>query len=332
MSKKTLFIVAIIVAICGIVAVFLFQRSPVAPYDLVTVAKGTMVQEVSVSGIVEPTTRIDLQFKNSGKLTEVHAEVGQMVKKGDIVAKQDAGVLMSQLKQSESEVVNQEYKLQSVVKNEAKKTNAEKNLINAQKAIVEKASADVRTQMERIGEIVLVAPIDGVIIAVNGEVGEVAKPEAIVVSIMSSDALHIEVAIPETAVANVAVGQTARITLDAFDSDIEWFGKVSSMDPAESVRGGAVYYGTTVLFDKEDNRIRPGMTANVWIKTAVVENALSVPMSAVQSKDGKKIIQVLQEKKVVEKEIVTGLKNDAGMIEIVSGLSQGEQIIIGSKE
>lgn len=332
MNKKALFIAAMIAIIGGIVATFLFQRSGAVPYELATVVRGTMVQEVSASGTVEPTTRIDLQFKNSGKITEVRAGVGQMVKKGDIVAKQDASVLMSQLKQSESELVNQEYKLQSVVKNQAEKTNEERYLINAQKAIVEKASSDVRTQLERIGETVLVSPIDGVITAVNGEVGEIAKPETIVVSIMSSDALHIEVDIPETTIANVAVGQTARITLDAFDGGIEWSGKVSIMDPAESIRGGAVYYRATVLFDEEDDRIRPGMTANVWIKTAVAENTLSVPMSAVQAKDGKKIVQVLEGEQTAEKEVTIGIKDDAGMIEIVSGLSQGEQVILGSKK
>ncbi|MDP2815414.1 MAG: efflux RND transporter periplasmic adaptor subunit [Rectinemataceae bacterium] len=332
MSKKTLFIVVTAVIVGGIVVISLFQRSDAIPYDLATVARGTMVQEVSVSGTVEPTTRVNLQFKNSGKITEILTGVGQTVQKGDIVARQDASVLASQLRQSESELVNQQYKLQSVVKNEAEKTNEEKYLINAQKAIVEKASSDVRTQMERIGETILVSPTDGVITVVNGEVGEIAKPEMIVVSIVSTDAPHIEVDIPETTVANVIVGQTARITLDAFDGGTSWSGKVSSIDPAERVRGGAVYYRAIISFDQEDERMRPGMTANVWIKTAVAENTLSVPMSAVQFKNGKKIIQVLQEKQVVEKEVVTGLKNDAGMIEIVSGLLQGEQIILGSKE
>lgn len=332
MSKKALFIAAMIAIIGSIVATFLFQRSGAVPYELATVVRGTMVQEVSASGTVEPTARIDLQFKNSGEITEIRSEVGQTVKKGDILAKQDAGVLVSQSRQSESELVNQKYKLKSVVKNEAEKTDEERYLINAQKAIVEKARADVRTQMERIGETILVAPIDGVITAVNGEVGEIAKPETIVVSIVSSDALHIEVDIPETTIANVAVGQTARITLDAFDGGIEWSGKVSSMDPAESIRGGAVYYRATVLFDEEDDRIRPGMTANVWIKTAVAENTLSVPMSAVQAKDGKKIIQVLEGEQTAEKEVTIGIKDDAGMIGIVSGLSQGEQVILGSKK
>ncbi len=248
------------------------------------------------------------------------------------MAKQDTSVLASQLRQYEAELVNQEYKLQSVVKNDAKKSDEEQYLINAQRAIVDKARADIRTQGERIGETVLTAPMDGVIVAVNGEVGEIAKPETIVVSIASTDAPHIDVDIPETTVADVAVGQTVRITLDAFDNGASWSGKVSSMDPAESVRGGAVYYEATVSFEREDGRMRPGMTANVWIKTAVAEDVLFVPASAIQAKEGKKIIQVLEGGQMVEREIATGIKDDAGMVEIVSGLSQGEQVILGRKK
>jgi len=74
------------------------------------------------------------------------------------------------------------------------------------------------------------------------------------------------------------------------------------------------------------------MTANVWIETDVVENAISIPASAVQKKDGKKIVRVLQDERAMEKEVSIGAKNDSGMIEIISGISEGEQVILGDKK
>lgn len=330
MNGKILFAGTVIVA-AGAAGIF-FLRGDRMPYDLATAEKGPIVQEVSASGSVEPTTRVDLQFKNSGEISEIRVEVGQIVKAGDILAKQDTSVLASQLRQSAAELSSQEYKLATVTKNEAAKTDEEQNLIKAQKSIVEKASADVRVQKAKIDESTLVSPMDGVITAVNGEIGEIAKPETIVVSIISTDAPHIEVDVPETAVAKLAVGQKARITLDAFDDDAGWAGSVTKIDPAEIVKGGAVYYRTTVLFEKEDSRVRPGMTANVWIETDVAENAVLVPASAVQKKDGKKIIRVLRDGIVTENTVTVGVRNDDGMIEIVSGVSDGDQVIIGDKE
>ncbi len=330
MNGKMLFAGTIIVAV-GAAGIF-FLRGDRMPYDLVTAKKGSIVQEVSASGSVEPTTRVDLQFKNSGEIAEIHAEVGWIVKSGDVLAKQNTSVIMSQLRQSEAEFSNQEYKLRTVTKDEAKKTGEEMDLINAQKSIVEKALADVKVQRAKIMETVLVSPMDGMITAVGGTVGEIAKPETVVISIMSVDAPHIEVNVPETAIAKLSIGQKARITLDAFDDGVEWIGRVTEIDPAEITKGGAVYYRTTVLFEKEDSRIRPGMTANVWIETDVVENAISIPASAVQKKDGKKIVRVLQDGRAMEKEVSVGAKNDSGMIEIISGISEGEQVILGDKK
>jgi hypothetical protein len=151
------------------------------------------------------------------------------------------------------------------------------------------------------------------------------------VSLAAGGALQIQLNVVEDKIVNVRVGQQARITFDAIGGE-EFGGKVVTVEPVETIIGGAVYYRTTILFDKADERIRSGMTANVWIKTAVSADALFVPASAVQSKDGKKIVQTLVAGQVVKKEVSVGIENDAGMIEIVSGLSEGDQIILGAEK
>jgi RND family efflux transporter MFP subunit len=331
MSRKTLFIIATIIIIGGIAATVIFQKVDKAPYELATVQRGDMVQDVSVSGKIESPTKVDLQFKNSGKITFLQAHVGQSVAVGEVLARQDANLLYSQLRQSQAALKNQEYRLKSRKDNQIKNYDDEYD-IKAQKAVVKQAQADVNAQWAKINEAVITSPIDGVIVAINSELGEIAKPETTVLSVISNDKLQIDVDIPETAIANVAIGQTARITLDAFEDAIEWTGRVMEIDSTETIKGGAVYYKTTVFFDREDDRFRSGMTANLWIKTAISENALFVPISALQKNDNKNIVQVFQKEQMLEREVEIGLKNDAGMVEIISGLMQDEQIIIGKKK
>lgn len=330
MSKKTFFTTGIIAIVAGVLIVFIFQRSNRISYDLAKVQRGDIVREVLANGKVESPTMVNLQFKNSERIIFLKTEIGQRVKAGDVLAKQDMRSLNAQLNQLQAALKNQEHKLKSREENNIQNYD-DKYDIKAQKSLVRQAQADIEVQKAKINEAVLIAPIDGFIVAVNGEVGEIAKPEIIVVSIISDDKLQIDVDISETTIANVEIGQTVRITLDAFEQ-LEWMGKVIKIDPSQSIKGGAVYYKTTVFFDEEDVRIKPGMTANVWVKTDISKDALFVPVSAVQKKDGKTIVQILQERKALEKEVVTGLKNNAGMIEIVSGLSQGEQIILGTKK
>lgn len=331
MSRKTFFTIAIIVTIGGIAATLIFQRANKVPYDLATVQQGNIVQEVSTSGKVESPTKADLQFKNSGKVVFLKAEVSQRVVAGEVLARQDNSLLNAQLKQLQAALKNQEYKLRSREENNIKNYD-DKYDIKAQKAVIEQAKADIEVQKAKINEATLVAPMSGSIVAVNSEVGEIAKPETLIVSIISDESLQINVDVAETAIANVKTGQTVRITLDAFDNAIEWAGTVTEIDPAETIRGGAVYYKTTVSFDKKDPSIKSGMTANIWIKTAISENTLLIPASALQKNDNKNIVSVLQGKQVVEKEVITGLRNDAGMVEIISGLSQSEQLVIGNKK
>jgi RND family efflux transporter MFP subunit len=330
MSKKTFFITGIIVIIGSALIVFIFQRSNRISYDLAQVRRGDIVREVLASGKVESPTTVNLQFKNSERIIFLKTEIGQRVKAGEVLARQDTSSLNAQLNQLQATLKNQKYKLKSREENNIQNYD-DKYDIKAQESLVKQAQADIEVQRAKINEAVLIAPIDGFIVAVNGEIGEIAKPEIIVVSIISDDKLQIDVDISETTIANIEIGQTVRVTLDAFE-ELEWMGRVIKIDPSESTKGGAIYYKTTVFFDKEDVRIKPGMTANVWVKTDISKDALFIPVSAVQKKDGKIIVKILQERKALEREVVTGLKNNAGMIEIVSGLSQSEQIILGTKK
>jgi RND family efflux transporter MFP subunit len=329
MSKKILAVVGIIVF--GGVGFFIIQGKNTISYELATVELGDMIQEASVSGKIESPTKVKLQFKNSGEIIFLKAEVGQKVKAGEVLAKQDTSLLYAQLNQSQAALKNQEYKLRSREENNIKNYD-DKYDIKAQEALVKQAQSDIELQRAKINETVLVAPIDGFIVAADSEIGEIAKPETIIASIISDDKLQIDVDIPEVAIANVKIGQMARITLDAFADGSEWTGRVVDIDSAETIKGGATYYKATIFFDKEDTRFKSGMTANLWIRTDFSENTLFMPISALQKKDNKDIARVLEAKQVKEKEVVTGIKNNSGMIEIISGLSEGEQIVLGDKK
>jgi len=70
------------------------------------------------------------------------------------------------------------------------------------------------------------------------------------------------------------------------------------------------------------------MTADLVIKTALKENVLTVPEDAIQKKDDKTIVGVLEEGKVKEKEVEVGLRGNNDLIEIISGLEEGEKVIL----
>ena len=195
---------------------------------------------------------------------------------------------------------------------------------------IDQARAAMRQVRTQINNLTITAPEAGIIIRTNGNVGEVATPATPVVSLIPTAALQAKLNVSEDNVANVANGQAVKMTLDALGG-AEFTGKVVSIEPAGTIIGGAVYYKTTVTLDDPDSRIRPDMTVNAKIETAVRLNALTVPISALQSSGGKTYIQVLSGKKASQKAVITGIKSQDGMVEVLSGISENDQVIIGAK-
>jgi multidrug efflux pump subunit AcrA (membrane-fusion protein) len=202
--------------------------------------------------------------------------------------------------------------------------------VKVYQAQISQAEASLQKIQAQREELAIFSPISGVVTEVNGEVGENIGPEETVISFATDGALQIKLNVVEDNIVNVQIGQEARILFDAIEKQ-EFKGKVVAIDPAETVIGGAVYYQTTILFDEKDERIKSGMTANVWIKTATSDNTLFIPVSAIRKKDNRMTVQVLEGNQILDKEIVMGIESGAGMVEVISGLSEGEKIILGDK-
>ena len=80
-----------------------------------------------------------------------------------------------------------------------------------------------------------------------------------------------------------------------------------------------------------DSRFKDGMSADIDILLAEKKSVLQIPERALKDVEGKKFVQILENKKASEREVKTGMKGDGGMIEVVSGLREGEQVITSTK-
>ncbi len=202
--------------------------------------------------------------------------------------------------------------------------------IELQRARVTQSLAALQRAQVALDQMTIKAPLSGTITRVNYKVGEKTDLSKPVFSLLGNSGLEIEVDIPESDIAKIAVGQLAHITLDAFGEQ-EFTGHVTFIDPAETRIQDVVYYRVKVTFDDSSDEVKPGMTANIDIATASRENVLSIPARAVKENGGK-YVEVLENGQVVKKNVETGLKADGGLVEIVSGLSVGEEVITFKQE
>ena len=137
-------------------------------------------------------------------------------------------------------------------------------------------------------------------------------------------------------------GQKATLTFDAIEG-LTISGNVAEVNLVGTVDQGVVNYALKVAFKSDDNRIRPGMSISASIVTDIKENVLIVPASAVKTKNGEKYVEVFENtmpKNIAErgitsvvspiqKKVTVGLSNDMS-IEILSGLDEGDQIVVRS--
>ncbi|MFA5127902.1 MAG: efflux RND transporter periplasmic adaptor subunit [Patescibacteria group bacterium] len=176
---------------------------------------------------------------------------------------------------------------------------------------------------------VLKAPIDGVVSKVNKKRGEYVSMSDVVVEMLTPH-YEVSVDIPETDVVKTKVGDAVVITLDAYGDDIKFGGKVINIDPDSTEVEDVVYYRVKVALDETDKEIKPGMTANVTVSTASRENVLYIPIRALRTNDSGKYVRVLKNNSPVDTSITIGLKADNGQVEIISGLSENDEVIVST--
>ncbi|HRH26299.1 MAG TPA: efflux RND transporter periplasmic adaptor subunit [Candidatus Paceibacterota bacterium] len=211
---------------------------------------------------------------------------------------------------------------------EIKQTGGSASEIRIQEAVVAQMRADLLASRAELQDTVIVAPFAGIITRIDAEVGASALSGDPLVSLISEGSLEIEANLPEVTVARVSVGDSARVTLDAFGSGVTYDAVVTSVDLSGKEVDGVQSYQTTLQFVNPDERVKVGMTANVSIVTEVRSNAKILPKNAVSNIDGKfYVLKINGSEKPVETEVTVGMSAEGG-IEVVSGLEVEDQVAI----
>ncbi|MEO5927764.1 MAG: efflux RND transporter periplasmic adaptor subunit [Patescibacteria group bacterium] len=198
------------------------------------------------------------------------------------------------------------------------------------RASVAQAAVNADKANNDLQNIEIIAPVDGTVSEVIPDIGELIQAGVASVRLVGTSSYDIEALVPEADIAKVEVGQTATITLDAYGDDIEFTGNVTAEDPDQTKVQDAVYYKVRVQINPAGRDVKPGMTANVIIKTAESQNIVIIPLRAVRTKDdGSKVVRVMKNETPEERTIELGLRGDEGRVGVTKGLTEGELVVTG---
>lgn len=199
-------------------------------------------------------------------------------------------------------------------------------------AQMSQSQSNLELVRNQIKDTTLTSPIEGIITKVNYQVGEQVSPQKSFVSVLTENNYQLELDISETDINKVMQNNQVAITLDSLDQSKQFSGMVYFIEPAATIIQGVTYYKVKVSFDPGTEAVKPGMTASAVITTAKLDNVLMMPSRAVVEKDGKKYVRILENGEVRESVITTGLNGDDGLVQVLSGVNEGEQVVTFVKD
>lgn len=209
--------------------------------------------------------------------------------------------------------------------------------ISAQRAQVAQAEAAVESAQVSVGKTILRSPINGTITKRNVDPGEIVSvvpgiTSNPILSAISEDKLEIEANVPEVDIGKVQIGNPVDITFDAFPGE-KFTAQVTFIDPAETIVDGVTNFRVKSALSKNDSRLKSGLTANLSIQTLRKENVLALPQYALKETDTGIFVSKMENGKSKDTQVKTGVKGEDGMVEIVSGVSEGETVVnVGAKK
>ena len=220
--------------------------------------------------------------------------------------------------------------------------------MEAIEANIKQAEIEVNTAETNVGYTKITAPMDGTVISVpvsEGQTVNANQTTPTIVTIADLSKMKIKPEISEGDITKVKAGQEVSFTILS-DNQTVYHSVIDSVDPANTTTSdssstssstssnssssttSAIYYYANVLIDNPDRTLRIGMTTENNIKIANAKDVLLVSNMAIQKRDSKSFVNVLNDKNQPEqREVETGVQNDF-QTEIKSGLNEGEKVIV----
>lgn len=198
------------------------------------------------------------------------------------------------------------------------------------RARIEQAKARVDGILARIARRKIIAPFSGIIQEVNLKVGEsvtTAFQSAIILS--SPGGYGVELSIPELFISKLSAGLSVIVEVDALPGQV-FSGTLSTVSSSETDRNGVSVYQGYVIFDKDVDVsvFRAGMTATVRILVQEFKDVLVVPNEYIErDTSGISRVKMMQGEETIEKEIIIGMRNNAGLVHVVEGVNENDILV-----
>jgi HlyD family secretion protein len=276
------------------------------------ISRGDVVDTVGATGTLQAVTTVQVGTQVSGTISELHADFNSLVRKGQVLARLDPSLFQTQIEQAKANLVRSQADLerQKVALDDAntkltraKELSARQLLaksdldaaeiaaksaeaqLKSSEAQITQAQASLNQNQVNLEHTVIEAPIDGLVISRNVDVGQTvaASMQAPTLFVLAADLTKMQVVanLDESDVGRIRPSQVVTFRVDAYPNET-FRGAVSQVRLNPIVQQNVVTYATVIDVPNNDLKLKPGMTANVNVEIARSSNVLRVPNAALR--------------------------------------------------
>ncbi|MDP1992061.1 MAG: efflux RND transporter periplasmic adaptor subunit [Syntrophales bacterium] len=314
MKKKIVVAFVLIVALAAGGWFFFKNKGNGVQFRTERVTRGDLRAKVTATGTVSAVTTVLVGTQVSGTVKEIFVDFNSPVKKGQLLAQIDPELSQARVAQARANLLSAEAGVEKAAAalQDAKRTlernrtlwdrnfiarsdldTSETNQqsaaaqLSVAKAQVEQARAALRQEETNLQYTRILSPVDGVVISRNVDVGQTVAASFQTPTLFSIaqdlTRMQIDTNVDEADIGRISVGQTVQFTVDAYP-DSAFPGKVAEVRNAPTTIQNVVTYDVVVKVANPELKLKPGMTANVSIITALEKDVLKVPNAAIRFK------------------------------------------------
>ncbi len=281
----------------------------------------------TVSAPVIAYRRVYITARTAGQVLEVNFEEGDLVRRGQVLARLDTRRQEAQLRNAQARLVEarQHFNRQKALFDEQVITPAE--FENAT-LMLEQAESDVEFQKVEVDLGIITSPINAVVSARLAEPGTTVNTNDRLFTIEDHDLLVLRPALSELDVAQLEKGQQLDLIFDVMGED-PYPGTIRRIFPAADVITRLFTVEVEIHQDKIPQKVRPGYLVRSRFTLDNRTDVVTVPNEAIVNRDNKSFVFVIRDERAHETGVETGIERD-GFTEIISGLQKGENVAAGN--
>ena len=298
------------------------------PLELTVInpARGPAVDAVYATGIVEPALEVRIAPRVAGRLRELLVDEGSRVRRGEALARLEDADLRAAVAELESRAAYARGQFERL--SELRESGLiSLDALERARADLDAANAALSRSREQVAFMTLRAPMDGMVIRRDGEIGDLIPVNQVLFYLSGDAPPRINADVDEEDLPRLAIGQRTLIRADAFPGQI-FEGTVDEITP----RGDPISRSYRVRIAlTADTPLSLGMTADVNVIIAEREAALLVPTSALQTSVAGDFVWIVNGERVTQREVIVGVRSPE-RVEIIEGIVENDLIVLRPPE